>query len=66
MQNKQCSFCSQEESDVNVLIHGGYNTYICGNCIVSGYMILFGDVKPSEINMGSTEDEVDFLETLRK
>ncbi len=42
MSIKACSFCETAESEVNPLI-AGENAYICSNCVVSAYKILFGE-----------------------
>ncbi|SFZ98569.1 ATP-dependent Clp protease ATP-binding subunit ClpX [hydrothermal vent metagenome] len=42
MSIKECSFCSATESEENPLI-AGENVYICSNCVVSAYKILFGE-----------------------
>ena len=42
MKNKTCSFCESIESEENPLI-AGENAYICANCVVSAYKILFGE-----------------------
>jgi len=42
MSNKECSFCAATESEENPLI-AGENAYICSNCVVSAYKILFGE-----------------------
>jgi ATP-dependent Clp protease ATP-binding subunit ClpX len=42
MSNKECSFCAARESEENPLI-AGENAYICSNCVVSAYKILFGE-----------------------
>ena len=42
MSNKECSFCAATESKENPLI-AGENAYICSNCVVSAYKILFGE-----------------------
>jgi len=39
---KKCSFCDSLEREENPLIAGN-NAYICSNCVVSAYKILFGD-----------------------
>jgi len=39
---KKCNFCGNEERDDLPLI-AGQNGYICANCVVSAYKILFGD-----------------------
>jgi len=42
MPNKSCSFCTAVESEENPLI-AGESAYICSNCVVSAYKILFGE-----------------------
>jgi ATP-dependent Clp protease ATP-binding subunit ClpX len=42
MPHKACSFCSSVESEENPLI-AGEHAYICSNCVVSAYKILFGE-----------------------
>jgi ATP-dependent Clp protease ATP-binding subunit ClpX len=42
MSTKICSFCSATESEENPLI-AGENAYICSNCVISAYKILFGE-----------------------
>ena len=39
---KACSFCEARESEDNPLI-AGESAYICSNCVISAYKILFGD-----------------------
>jgi len=39
---KKCSFCDSLEREENPLIAGN-NAYICSNCVVSAYKILFGE-----------------------
>jgi ATP-dependent Clp protease ATP-binding subunit ClpX len=39
---RKCSFCSAKESDNNPLIAGN-GVYICKNCVISAYKIMFGD-----------------------
>jgi len=41
---KKCSFCDSLEREENPLIAGN-NAYICSNCVVSAYKILFGDAE---------------------
>lgn len=52
MIHRHCSFCDASESDENPLIAGN-GVYICKNCVVSAYKIMFGDDKEAS----STEDE---------
>ena len=44
MTNRSCSFCGAHESVENPLLAGN-NVYICKNCVVSAYKILFGEVE---------------------
>ncbi len=43
---KQCSFCGAHEKDDLPLV-AGQNAYICSNCVVSAYKILFGEESSS-------------------
>jgi len=47
MSTKECSFCTARESEENPLI-AGENVYICSNCVVSAYKILFGEEEQDE------------------
>ena len=42
MSIKACSFCGTQESEENPLI-AGESAYICSNCVISAYKILFGE-----------------------
>ncbi len=44
MNSRSCSFCGAKESVENPLLAGN-NVYICKNCVVSAYKILFGEVE---------------------
>ncbi|SFV68426.1 ATP-dependent Clp protease ATP-binding subunit ClpX [hydrothermal vent metagenome] len=44
MIHRHCSFCDAKESEKNPLIAGN-GVYICKNCVVSAYKIMFGDEK---------------------
>ena len=44
---KACSFCETQESEENPII-AGESAYICSNCVVSAYKILFGDEEQEE------------------
>ncbi|HIP19522.1 MAG TPA: ATP-dependent Clp protease ATP-binding subunit ClpX [Sulfurimonas sp.] len=48
MINRNCSFCDATESEVNPLIAGN-GVYICKNCVVSAYKIMFGDESQTQI-----------------
>lgn len=52
MIHRACSFCGAKESDTNPLIAGN-SVYICKNCVVSAYKIMFGDENAS----ASSHDE---------
>ncbi|EDZ62272.1 ATP-dependent Clp protease ATP-binding subunit clpX [Sulfurimonas gotlandica GD1] len=54
MIHRHCSFCDASESEENPLIAGN-GVYICKNCVISAYKIMFGDEKESEI---SNSDEL--------
>jgi ATP-dependent Clp protease ATP-binding subunit ClpX len=47
MSRKECSFCSATEREENPLI-AGESAYICSNCVVSAYKILFGEEEQDE------------------
>ncbi len=47
MIHRHCSFCDASESDENPLIAGN-GVYICKNCVVSAYKIMFGDEKEND------------------
>ncbi|MDA3909429.1 MAG: ATP-dependent Clp protease ATP-binding subunit ClpX [Sulfurimonas sp.] len=47
MIHRHCSFCDASESEENPLIAGN-GVYICKNCVISAYKIMFGDEKESE------------------
>lgn len=49
---RTCSFCDAHESDANPLIAGN-GVYICKNCVISAYKIMFGDDKVSDISKNS-------------
>ena len=44
---KKCDFCEAQESEENPLI-AGESAYICSNCVVSAYKILFGEEEQEE------------------
>lgn len=52
MIHRHCSFCDASESEQNPLIAGN-GVYICKNCVVSAYKIMFGDEK--ELTKENTE-----------
>jgi len=60
MTHRHCSFCDASESEKNPLIAGN-GVYICKNCVVSAYKIMFGDEK--EIHSEKTNE---LLESVNK
>jgi len=54
MIHRACSFCGAGESDANPLIAGN-GVYICKNCVISAYKIMFGDENESS---SSKNDEL--------
>jgi len=59
MSTKACSFCETQESEENPLI-AGESAYICSNCVISAYKILFGD---EEQESAASTDEAQVLYT---
>ncbi len=57
---KKCSFCNAKESQENPLIAGN-GVYICKNCVISAYKIMFGDEKDI-----ATKDDKDLVDTVEK
>jgi len=64
MESKICSFCAFEE-DESISLTAGKNSYICANCIFSAYCIVFGDLRPSDIEVEEFKSKVDFFESIR-
>ena len=63
MIHRTCSFCDAVESDENPLIAGN-GVYICKNCVVSAYKIMFGDdQKTAGLNDSELVDAVTKLMT---
>lgn len=58
MTYRNCSFCDARESEKNPLIAGN-GVYICKNCVVSAYKIMFGDEKEA-----TTKDNAQLLEAV--
>ncbi|EQB34325.1 ATP-dependent protease [Sulfurimonas hongkongensis] len=54
MIHRHCSFCDASESEENPLIAGN-GVYICKNCVISAYKIMFGDEKEA---LGVDEEEL--------
>jgi len=55
MIHRNCSFCKVEETEANPLI-AGENVYICKNCVISAYKILFGDIEEESSSLANSED----------
>ena len=66
MKHKQCSFCSEEESVYHFVTTGKCTGGICSNCVAAGYVLLFGDIKPSEMDTVRIGNKVDFFEDIKK
>ncbi|MEA3330989.1 MAG: ATP-dependent Clp protease ATP-binding subunit ClpX [Campylobacterota bacterium] len=64
MINRKCSFCETSESEENPLIAGN-GVYICKNCVISAYKIMFGDDK-SDTNQANqnSKELLEAVETL--
>jgi ATP-dependent Clp protease ATP-binding subunit ClpX len=58
---KKCNFCESEEREDLPLI-AGKNGYICANCVVSAYKILFGD----ELSTKENEEDEELRELTPK
>jgi len=61
MIHRHCSFCDATESEKNPLIAGN-GVYICKNCVVSAYKIMFGDEK--NVNPQQTEELLEAVNNL--
>lgn len=54
MSERKCSFCGATETKNNPLI-AGKDVYICQNCVISAYKILFGELENEESPRESEE-----------
>jgi ATP-dependent Clp protease ATP-binding subunit ClpX len=61
MIHRHCSFCDASESEKNPLIAGN-GVYICKNCVVSAYKIMFGDEK--DIAAKDNKELIDAVDNL--
>ncbi len=61
MIHRHCSFCDASESEENPLIAGN-GVYICKNCVISAYKIMFGDEKES--NTSNKDELLEAVNTL--
>jgi len=62
MIQRKCSFCDVTESKENPLIAGN-GVYICKNCVISAYKIMFGDDKQA-VAQETNKELLDTVETL--
>jgi len=62
MQINKCSFCDTLESEDNPFIAGD-RAYICSNCVVSAYKILFGDEEEVRSSSKPHEERTHILYT---
>ena len=60
MIHRACSFCDASESEENPLIAGN-GVYICKNCVVSAYKIMFGDEQDIH-----TQEESELIDAVTK
>jgi len=61
MITRHCSFCDASESEKNPLIAGN-GVYICKNCVVSAYKIMFGDEQ--EVVTSNSEELLEAVNNL--
>ena len=61
MTSRHCSFCDAKESEQNPLIAGN-GVYICKNCVISAYKIMFGDEKTA--SKAENSELLEAVETL--
>ena len=61
MIKKHCSFCNAPETPENRLLAGN-NVYICKNCVISAYKIMFGDDSLAK----ETKNKDELLENVEK
>ena len=61
MIHRHCSFCDASESEENPLIAGN-GVYICKNCVISAYKIMFGDEK--EVSVEESEELLEAVNNL--
>ena len=59
MIDRKCSFCDATESESNPIIAGN-GVYICKNCVVSAYKIMFGDENSAQ----NSETDQELLEAV--
>jgi len=63
MIHRHCSFCNASESDENPLIAGN-GVYICKNCVISAYKIMFGDEKETQTSEDDSQELLDAVNNL--
>ena len=62
MINRECSFCGASENEHNPIIAGN-GVYICKNCVISAYKVMFGDEQNEATNNEELIDAVTNLMT---
>ncbi|QFR48912.1 ATP-dependent Clp protease ATP-binding subunit ClpX [Sulfurimonas lithotrophica] len=62
MIERKCSFCGASENEQNPIISGN-GVYICKNCVISAYKVMFGDEQGSAVESSELIDAVDKLMT---
>ncbi|MGD9595165.1 ATP-dependent protease ATP-binding subunit ClpX [Wolinella succinogenes] len=62
MNSRQCSFCRAKETKTNPLIAGN-SVYICKNCVISAYKILFGEMERESDPLPEEEEGIDYIPT---
>ena len=62
MIERKCSFCGASENEQNPIISGN-GVYICKNCVVSAYKVMFGDEKNAAAESKELVDAVEKLMT---
>lgn len=63
MSHRACSFCKSQETQSNPII-AGTDVYICKNCVISAYKILFGDLPEKTETDENIGEEIVDLETV--
>ncbi|MCW8838248.1 MAG: ATP-dependent Clp protease ATP-binding subunit ClpX [Thiovulaceae bacterium] len=62
MIERKCSFCGANENEHNPIISGN-GVYICKNCVISAYKVMFGDEQENATDSTELVDAVDKLMT---
>ena len=62
MIDRECSFCGASENEHNPIISGN-GVYICKNCVISAYKVMFGDDKEISVEQSELVEAVTTLMT---